>query len=135
MRNFIPVISTLIVLLLNGCASYSQAVIAKPHNEVASKLQRHFTSGYPGVFNEIYDLEQTLNRKVARFHFLEDRRKAGGINTQVFALPIEGGKTRILVRTVDIKPKLPGWSETIRKPDLEARWLDRIKELFAPDAR
>ncbi len=134
MRCFLSIILLAGALVLNGCASYSHTVIAKPHGEVSTKLQQHLTSGPRGVSDGIYGLEQTLNAKVARFRFSETLRKAGGIETDLFALPVDGGNTRILVRTVEIKPKLP-WSETTRRSDLEAKWLDRIKELFASGAR
>lgn len=135
MRLLVPLMFLAGAIALSGCASYSHTVIAKPHREVSTKLQQHLTSGPRGVSEGIYGLEQTLNAKVARFRFSETLRKAGGIETEVFALPVDGGKTRILVRTVDIRPKLPGWSETTRKPDLEAKWLDRIKGLFGPETR
>lgn len=136
MRHLLPLLLLAGAIVLNGCASYSHTIIAKPHREVSTKLQQHLTSGPRGVSDGIYGLEQTLNPKVARFRFSETLRKAGGIETDLFALPLDGGKTRILVRTVEIKPKVPlPWSETTRKPDLEAKWLDRIKGLFAPEAR
>lgn len=83
----------------------------------------------------IYDLEQTLNRKAARFQFSENRNKGWVIKTDVFALPADNGQTRILVRSIRSQHKLTGWSETTRKPDLEAKWLDRIKALFTSEAR
>lgn len=136
MRDLLPLLLLASAFVLNGCASYSHTVITKPHGEVSTKLQQHLTSGPRGVSDGIYGLEQTLNAKVARFQFSETQRKTGGIETDLFALPLDGGKTRILVRTVEIKPKVPlPWSETTRKPDLEARWLDRIKELFSSEAR
>lgn len=124
-----------VLLGLSGCASYSHAVIAKPHKDVSAKLQQHLTSEPRGVSDGIYDLEQTVNRKVARFQFLENHNKGWAIKTDVFALPTDDGKTRILVRAVRSQQKLTGWSETTRKPDLEAKWLDRIKGLFASEAR
>lgn len=119
------------LLVSSGCASYSHALIAKPHKEVATKLQQHFTSEP----REIYGLEQTVNRKVARFQFSEELRKVGGIQTEVFALPTDDGTTRVMVRTVNVKPRVIGWSEATRMPDREARWLERIKGLFRPEAR
>lgn len=132
MRHLLPLLLLAGTFVLNGCASYSHTVIAKRHEDVAAKLQEHLLSNP----REIRDLEQTVNRKVARFQFSEDqlRHKGYSNNTDVFALPTDNGQTRVLVRSVRWQHKI-FWSETVRKPDLEAKWLDRIRGLFSSEDR